>query len=339
MIYLIVALLVTYGLYGPMLLLFGESSVYQLTSTRTTGGARPEYQYRYLWAVGYDFTARDGRQYSGNTSAIAYDAGPGIASTGRVVYLPAFPHMNMIAKEATPGVGHAALFAFVALLMWLTAPRKPTLKGARADQHSRAHDRSKRKEKAQTHQVALPLSPDQTIAWIRTYRSHSRLYAWGFFVMMIPIVLGIIWLDVRTIDEEVLYSLAFFVVVFLALAIWSRRSTTRSWRGVVHDKYIKTRRVGRGTLLLHKVEQRPMLDLETNGRTLALGVSAPLFDYFSVGDPIFKLSGFDWPEKFELNGESRVCIVCGNILDIDAAVCPRCRAPVPDHSILVRELG
>jgi len=33
MIYLIVALLVAYGLYGPILLLFGESSIYQLTST------------------------------------------------------------------------------------------------------------------------------------------------------------------------------------------------------------------------------------------------------------------------------------------------------------------
>jgi predicted amidophosphoribosyltransferase len=58
-----------------------------------------------------------------------------------------------------------------------------------------------------------------------------------------------------------------------------------------------------------------------------------------MGDPVFNISGFDWPEKLKLSGESRVCIVCGNTLDIDAAVCPRCRAPVPDHTTLLRELG
>jgi len=339
MIYLIVALLVTYGLYGPMLLLFGESSIYQVTSAQRTGGARPGNQMRYLWAVHYDFTTQDGRQYSGYTTALAYDFGPGIPSTGRVVYLPAFPDMNMIAEEATPGAGHAALFAFVALLLWLTGPRKSTVKGARAGRNTRVQKRSTGKQQAGIRQEAKALSPEQTIAWIRTYRRHARIYAWGFFLVMIPIVFGIIWLDVRTIDEDVLYSLAFFVVVFLALAIWSRRGTTRSWRGVVRDKYIKTRRVDRGSVLTHKVAETPVIDVEASGRDVSLRVPDALFDYFSVGDPVFKISGFDWPEKFELDGESRVCIVCGNILDIDAAVCPRCRAPVPDHATLVQQLG
>jgi hypothetical protein len=256
-----------------------------------------------------------------------------------VVYLPALPHLNRLQRDAVPGVGHVALFVFVVLLLWLTAPRSPPERTVPARPGGRTRGRAAGKTRAGDRHSPAPLSADQTAAWVRTYRRHDRLYASIFFVAMIPVVLGIIWWDVGVIDEEVLYALAFFVVVFTALVLWSRRAKMGAWRGVVREKYIKYRRVDRGSMTPKQFVPIPVIKVATGGRGITLRPSGALFDYLSVGDEIFKLAGFDWPEKLELSGHSRACIVCGNILDADAAVCPRCRAPLPDHAALLRAMG
>jgi hypothetical protein len=144
---------------------------------------------------------------------------------------------------------------------------------------------------------------------------------------MIPLVLLLIWFEMRVIDQEVMLALAFFVVVFFLLARWSRRATTTGWRGVVSDKRAQGMR-----------SRRQVIEIETGRARLQIPVSTALFDYFDVGDQVFKVAGFDWPEKLNLAGQSRACIVCGEVVERAASHCPRCAAPMPDHATLVRSL-
>lgn len=81
-----------------------------------------------------------------------------------------------------------------------------------------------------------------------------------------------------------------------------------------------------------------MIEIETERARHRIPVSAALFDYFNVGDRVFKVAGFDWPEKQNLAGSSRACIVCSEVVDRAAVKCPRCAAPMPDHATLVRSL-
>jgi hypothetical protein len=58
-----------------------------------------------------------------------------------------------------------------------------------------------------------PLTPEQTKAWVQTYGRHSRIYAWGFFALILPVNLGVIWWEMGEINEDVLYSFGFAAVV------------------------------------------------------------------------------------------------------------------------------
>jgi hypothetical protein len=325
MIKLIVVVLVLYGLYGPALQLFGSSASARISEVRRTGGAEPQLLHRYWWSIGYVFTAADGQRYSGHTRALAPDSGPqGYRPIEPVYYLAAFPAANVLARDAGPHAGTGVMLALAALLLWLTGPRAG--RKARGRTRNRALI-GRAKPTAQPAQLE-PMTPAQTEHWMSTYRRHARIYAWGFFLLMIPLVLLLIWFEVRVIDQEVLLSLAFFVVVFFLLARWSRRATTSGWRGVVRDKREQGVR-----------SPRQVIDIETERARLQIPVSAALFDYFNVGDSVFKVAGFDWPEKQSLAGPSRACIVCGEVVDRAAVQCPRCAAPMPDHATLVRSLA
>lgn len=70
-------------------------------------------------------------------------------------------------------------------------------------------------------------------------------------------------------------------------------------------------------------------------RRHVLRVPPPLFDYFSIGDAVFKLDGFEWPEKLAPDGRNRVCIACGALVAADAVSCERCHAPVPAHEAML----
>jgi hypothetical protein len=318
MIKLIVVVLVLYALYGPALQVFGSSASARISEVRRTGGAEPQLFHRYWWSIGYMFTAVDGRHYSGHTRALAPDSGPrGYRPIEPVYYLAAFPAANVLARDAGPHAGTGVMLAMAALLVWLTGPR--------AGRKARGRTR---KLTAQSALAQLePMTPAQTERWMSTYRRHAQIYAWGFFLLMIPLVLLLIWFEMRVIDQEVLLALAFFVVVFFLLARWSRRATTAGWRGVVRDKRAQGAR-----------SRRQVIEIDTDHARLQIPVSAALFDYFNVGDSVFKVAGFDWPEKQSLAGQSRACIVCGEVVERTAAHCPRCAAPMPDHTTLVRSL-
>lgn len=331
-VYLVVMVLVCFGLYGPALRIFGVGANAKVTEVRRTGGSEPQFQHRYWWVIGYEFTAADGQQYSGHTRALAADSGPtAYKPIERVFYLSTFPGANVLAANAGPHAGTLAILGAAALILWLTAPRAGKSPRGRGWKGGVSAPRS------QPVPAALPLTSPQTERWLRTYRGHARLYAWVFFLLMITLVLVVIWFETGVIDQDVLLSLAFFAVVFLSLVLWSRRGTSRAWQGIVAEKIVHVERVRR-TGMPDETVERLMIEVEADGRCWTVRGFEALGDYFHKGDAVFKLAGFDWPEKMSLSGATRMCIVCGDLLEINATHCPRCTAPVPDHATLLRDV-
>lgn len=325
MIKLIVVMLVLFGLFGPSLRWLGLSARAQITEVRRTGGTEPQLLHRYWFSIGYEFTAADGRRYSAHSRSLTPDTGPqSYRRFEPVFYLAAFPRLNVLARDAGPHAGTAAILAIAALLLWLSAPAK------RAPQSTKRQSGKARSK--QTPPGAL--SPQETERWIRSYRRRAKLYVWGFFLLMIVCVLLLLWLEMGVIDQDVMLSLGFFVVIFFLLACWSRRATQATWHGVVSDKWVKVESARRGGLS----RERRVIIVESDSGRHEIRAAAVLYDYFGVGDGVFKLAGFDWPEKQKLDGVSRACIVCGEPFDRGAAQCPRCAAPAPDHATLVRAL-
>src|SRR5690606_23785866 len=210
------------------------------------------------------------------------------------------------------------------LVLWLTRPRKPESSTIASGASKRAAG-SRRSRTSAAHGAATAMTVEQSVRWLLGYRRQSRLYAWLFFAAVIPVVLLVIWLEIGEINEEVLGSLAFFIVVFLALAVGSRRQTTAAWRAVVVDKQRSGQGAG-GTLVLEL----------GRGKHRKLRVSPPLFDYFAPGDAVFKLDGFEWPEKWTPDEGRRVCIACGGVVELAGpmSACPRCGAPLPAHEAM-----
>lgn len=185
-----------------------------------------------------------------------------------------------------------------------------------------------------------PLTAEQTRAWVQTYGRHSRIYAWGFFALILPVILGVIWWEMGEINEDVLYSFGFAVMVTLLLAIWSRKQTTQSWTGVVEELFMKKVRVRRDADQHDDISYKPMAKIRTgNGKIRTQHLSQDLFEYFQPGDRVFKVSGLEVPEKVSLDGNRRVCLACGSLYGLGSGTCPRCRAPEPDHGTLVRLVG
>lgn len=182
-----------------------------------------------------------------------------------------------------------------------------------------------------------PLTPEQTTAWVQTYGRHSRIYAWGFFALVLPVILGVIWWEMGEINEDVLYSFGFAAMVTFLLARWSRKQSVQSWVGTVEELFMKKVRVRRDGDQQDDIAYSPRAKIRTRGgKALTVRLSETLYGYFSPGERVFKISGLDWPEKAELDRAERVCLACGNLYFQGAGSCPRCRAPEPDHETLLR---
>ena len=324
-VWLIVLMLVCYGLLGPLLAVVGSSALATITEVRRTGGTEVQLLNQYWWVVAYEFRAADGTVHGGHTRKLGYDNGPrGFAKVEPVLYLASAPWLNMLRKEAGVHAGTAAMLGVALLVLWLTRARAPQ-RGAAAPAAGRRTAGGRRSRASATSGAASAMTAEQSRRWLLGYRRHSRLYAWLFFAAVIPVVLLVIWLEIGEINEEVLGSLAFFIVVFLALALGSRRQTTAAWRAVVVDKQRSGQGAG-GTLVLEL----------GRGKHRKLRVSPPLFDYFAPGDAVFKLDGFEWPEKWTPDEERRACIACGGVIALDErmSACPHCGAPLPAHEAM-----
>lgn len=181
-----------------------------------------------------------------------------------------------------------------------------------------------------------PLTAEQTREWVERYQRHARIYAWGFFALLHPVVFVVIWISMGELNKDVFLSLAFFSFVTFLFAWTTRRKASKSWAGEVVDKGIRQRRVRSGDESHDRIETyHEVVFRTTRGKKVKMRCGVPYFEHFHPGDPAIKLPGYDWPVKARDDGGPRVCLACGNLIDPGEGNCPRCGAPVPDHEALV----
>ena len=181
------------------------------------------------------------------------------------------------------------------------------------------------------------LSPAETLAWLQRYQRHSRIYAWGFFLLLLPIVFVVIWRSMGELNEDVFLSLGFFAFVTFLLAFFSQRDAASQWVGEVKEKTVKITRVLGAVGRADARTVHCFLEVVTKqGKQVRVRATRDVFDYFEIGDGIFKAPALNWPEKTILTEGRRICPCCGAILQIRTASCERCRAPVLDHETLYR---
>ena len=183
---------------------------------------------------------------------------------------------------------------------------------------------------------AKPLNPEQTRAWLSTYARHSRIYAWGFFTVVSALIFGLIWWELGEINEDLIYSFAFSILIFFLLAYGSRKKTTQTWTGNIEKMFMKKIK-NRGADGSRYITYSPIAQVRTQqGKKQTIRLTQKLYQYFSLGDEIFTISGLDWLEKTTLDHGERVCLACGNPYQQHSGQCPRCGAPEPDHATLVQ---
>lgn len=181
-----------------------------------------------------------------------------------------------------------------------------------------------------------PLTAEQTKEWVDRYQRHSRLYSWGFFVLLHPIVFVVIWVSMGELNKDVFLSLAFFSFVTFLFAWNTRRNAVKSWKGAVVDKGIRKRRVRSGDQSHDRIETyHEVVFQTTRGKKVKMRCGVPYFEHMNPGDNALKVPGYDWPIRAEDDGGPRVCLACGSLIDPGEGNCPRCGAPVPHLETLV----
>jgi hypothetical protein len=323
----VAALVIGMAMAGPLLLIVGTKTVGKITDVRKTGGG--DNYHRYLWNISTDFTATNGKTYTvhSRTYGSAIKAkGYSVGATEKIAYIAAFPYLNTLQKTAKPGLKTVFLYFLGGFLIWFSGPEGTTFT-IRLWPFGKT---KRKKKKTSGSQFSGLLTPEQTLSWIKTYRRHTRIYVWSFFFGLLPIVFYLIYRDIGAITEDVVYSFIFFVAVFLFFAIRTRMISLQTWEGLIIEKQVKQRT----TKERHGQNRRVfdyILHIKKRNKTSKLRVMKKFFDYFDEGDEVFKLSGFDYPERKEIKGKNRICIICGNLLPSEINTsCTACGGPVPD---------
>lgn len=180
----------------------------------------------------------------------------------------------------------------------------------------------------------------QTLRWLQRYRTHDRLYAWGFYLFLLPVFFMLIRTSAGELNQDVFLSFAFVALLTLVLAMASRWQTAKGWLGRIVAKSVKPPRRGSdGGLSKDSFPRCQLIVLTSRGSRIRLRVPREVFDYFTQGELVMKIPGLRWPEKLELEKGRRLCVLCGTVLSDKAGVCPVCRGPVPHHPTLCRLAG
>ncbi|MFP4271691.1 MAG: hypothetical protein ACLFRH_01490 [Halothiobacillaceae bacterium] len=324
---LVGVLLLFLAAWGPLLMMLGESTPAEITEVRRLGGA-DEYA-RYFWSVSYRFRDASGEWHRGQTRVLAGAINPLQGKPRRVRYLPFAPWANALSFQASPGVTTLLLAALGLLLLW---PMRPRARNRAAAAATRARPGQGTTLRASGH--------DDMARWLDRYPGRYRRYALVFFGLLLVGVGALLWWELEAFNAQWLASMGGFALLTGILMIWSARRRNRAWTGTVSDKRIERHRVHRGESEV-QWRETPILEVQRSDRSrpLKIPVPAALFDYFECGDRVFKLAGFDWPEKIEADPSRRVCIVCGRLVPHQGAqTCPWCRAPVAPHSMLLERI-
>jgi hypothetical protein len=253
-----------------------------------------------------------------------------------VVYLRFFPYLNVVKADAGITLNRVYLFFVAWFLLWATKPGRRFFRKARR-RKSKAPP-SAMKQSIQPGQLGQ-MTPEQTTQWIKTYKKHTTIYIVGFFMLVLGIVLFAIYREMGALTRDVWGSFIFFFLVFLILVIRDRRITMSGWRGQIIKKTIRTHRRRDNHGSMQEVASF-ILHIDTGFRKRKIRVNPPLFEYFNTGDEVFKVSGFNFPEKVIPPPGMRCCIACGAVItDPAGSHCTRCKAPIPHHQALLEWVG
>ncbi len=159
---------------------------------------------------------------------------------------------------------------------------------------------------------------DRKEAHARSGSFMRQRIAWAliFGLLLIPIVLFIIWKDVGELSKDVWLSLGFFIVFTTILGVATLRKGGSTWKG----QLVKVIERENGVQFIFNTDK---------GKKSLFG-NASLMEYYSVGDQVIKVKGYDFPEKLNRDGKNQLCMVCGKVYPIGEKRCRACRYPSMD---------
>lgn len=168
------------------------------------------------------------------------------------------------------------------------------------------------------HQVLpSPSVRQETHSRSTRYMRQRIVWALIFGLILIPIVFLIIWKDVGELSVDVWLSLGGFIVVTSLLAVFTLRKGGSTWQGQL--------------VQMIPGEKGVQFVFVTNkGKKENLIASTSMVEYFSVGDQVIKVKGYDFPEKIHRDGKNQLCMVCGKVYPINEKRCRFCRYPSID---------
>ena len=298
----------------------GASAIPYEVSVRRQGGDRGDVQLnRYNWSIHYAFRTPAGESFAGNATAIGNDTA--VKGPGRIRYLPAFPYINAPADQTGLGVMPLVLIALGLVVVWALLGRRTSRKGT-----SRQRTKPPRSGKARPAQGPGIAAADPA-EWLARYRRNARLYAWGFFAVVVVVIAGAIRLSLDEWGTDWLYSTAFAVLVTAALAFHARRSAESAWVGTVEDKTVIERRPNDGDGGMKEPAYRVTFRTQ-EGSKRKIRVGGGLFGHYREGAEYRKVAGLNYPLPTEAGAEPGFCALCGADYVTGAGQCLQCRAPV-----------
>jgi len=188
--------------------------------------------------------------------------------------------------------------------------------------------------------IGETMTPEETVQWLMKFRKGTKMGTWIFFGIIVLIVFILVLFKAENLKNGLIGFSIFSGILFL-LAFFTRRRTNQTWVGYVKNKRI-IRRTKRDSYdgSTARVETDPTLYFKVKSGSKKLVVSWGMYDYFNIGDKIFKVSGMDYPELQELTAKGRACMVCGTIMQSGHPnKCRSCKKPVPDFISIRKEVG
>ncbi len=303
----------------------GETATARDVQVRRTGGDRGDSSpNRYSYSISYEFVTKAGNVQTGHSQGIGDSIS--VKTPKRICYLPAYPFLN--APEGDCGVGGYSLImvGIGGVVLWSF-----TRKARSGAPRRKVKSRGKSSGAAKTIAPIESGSPDRSKAageWLSKYRRHSRIYAWGFFIVVV-IGIGIaVRVGLEEWGTEWFAATGFAALVTWLLAIYSRREAESSWSGVVASKEIQERRDTRDPDG-NTTRTSYVVFVETDrGKRKKIRVNPSVFDSYREGARVRKFAGLAFALPEEMDGDTALCPVCGRLLEGATETCSSCRAPV-----------
>lgn len=167
--------------------------------------------------------------------------------------------------------------------------------------------------RAPVHPAARKAAHTRSVSFMR------QRIAWAliFGLLLIPLVLFLIWKDVGEFSSDVWLSLGAFIAITTVLGVFTLRKGSGSWQGELFQ-------------VIQREKGVQFNFITDQGKDVIIFGGASLADYYSPGDRVVKIRGYDFPEKIERDDQRQLCVVCGKVYPIQAKRCRFFRFPSID---------